>query len=115
MRYKIKRFLRDNGWGEYENKTFRYVLMARGTTSEPCPPYAHQMNGLAERMIRTITEKARAIMINSQAPIQFWGETVNTAVYLHQRSLNEGLKRKNDHDDYQAPYKTQYKILHGFG
>jgi len=65
-------------------------------------------------MICTVTEKARA-MIDSQAPIQFWGEAVNTAVYLHQRSLNEGLKRKNYRNGYQVPYKTPYKMLHGFG
>jgi hypothetical protein len=65
-------------------------------------------------MIRTITEKARAMMIDFQAPIQFWGEAVNTAVYLHQRSPNEGLKR-NYREGYQAMYETPYKILHGFG
>jgi hypothetical protein len=66
-------------------------------------------------MIRTITEKARAMIIDSQPPVQFWGEAVNTAVYLHQRSPNEGLKRKNVRDGYQAPYETPYEMLHGFG
>jgi len=70
------------------------------------------MNGVAERMISTITEKARPMMIDSQAPIQ--GEAVNTAVNLHQRSRNEGLKRI-DHHGYEAPDETQYNILHGFG
>jgi len=115
MRYEIKRFRCDNGRGEYDNETFRYVLAARGTTYEPCPPYAHHKNGVAERMIRTITEKARAMIIDSQAPVQFWGEAVNTAVYLHQRSPNEGLKRKNDRNGYQTPYETPYEMLHGFG
>jgi len=114
MGYKIKGFKCDNGRGEYDNKTFRYVLAARGTTYEPCPPYAHHKNGVAERMIRTITEKARSMIIDSQAPVQFWGEAVNTAVYLHQRSPIEGLKRKNDRDGYQAPYETPYEMLHGF-
>ena len=59
-------------------------------------------------MIRTVTEKAQAMMIDSQAPVQFWGEAVNTAVYLHQKSPHEGLKVKNDHDGYQVPYKTPY-------
>jgi len=112
--YEIKRFRCDNGQGEYDNKTFRYVLMARGTTHEPCPPYAHHKNGVAERMIRTITENAQVMMIDSQAPVQFWGGAVNTTVYLHQRSPNEGLKR-NDRDGYQAPYETPYQMLHGFG
>jgi hypothetical protein len=106
MGYEIKRFRCDNGRGEYDNKSFRYVLAARGSTYEPCPPHAHHKNGVAERMIRTITDKARAMMIDSQVPVQFWGEAVNTAVYLHQRSPNEGLKRKNVPDGYQAPYET---------
>jgi len=65
-------------------------------------------------MIRTITEKVRAMMIDSQPPIQFWGEAVNTAVYLHQRSPNEGVKR-SDRDGYQAPYEMPYAMLNGFG
>jgi len=92
MGYEIKRFQRDNGRVEYDNKTCWYVLAARGTTYEPCPAYAHHKNSVAEQMICTNTEKARAMMIDSQASIQFWGEAVNTAVYLHQRSPNEGLK-----------------------
>jgi len=115
MGYEIKRFRCDNGQGEYDNKNCRYVFAACGTTSDPCPPSGHHKHGVAERMIRTITEKAPAMMIDSQAPIQFWGEAVNTAVYLHQRSLNEGLKRRNVRDGYQAPYETPYEMLHGFG
>jgi hypothetical protein len=115
MGYEMKRLRCDNGRGEYENKTFRYVLAARRTTYKPCHPYPHHDNGDAKRMIRTITEKARAMIIDSQAPVQFWGEAVNTAVYLHQRSPNEGLKRNHNRDGYQAPYKTPYKMMHGFG
>jgi hypothetical protein len=114
MGYEIKRFWCDNGRGDYDHKTFRYILVARGTTYEPCSPYAHHRNRVAQSMIHTITEKAWVMMIDSQAPIQFWGEAVNTAVYLHHRSLNEGLKR-NDHDDYQAPYETPDEMLYGFG
>jgi hypothetical protein len=33
-------------------------------------------------MIRTITEKARGMIVDSQAPLEFWGEAVNPAVYL---------------------------------
>jgi len=102
MWYEIKRFRCDNGRGEYDNKTFGYVLAARGTTYEPWPWYAHHKTGVAERIIRTITEKAWEMMSDSQAPVQFWGEAVDTAVYLHQRSPNEGLERI-DRVGYQAP------------
>jgi hypothetical protein len=113
--YQIKQFRCDNGRGEYDNKTFRSVLTTSGTTYEPCPPYYHLKNGVAERMIRTITEKARAMMIDSQAPVQFWGEAVNTAVYLHQRSPNEGSTKQDNRNGFKAPYETPYEMLHAFG
>ena len=107
--FNIKRFRCDNGRGEYDNNLFRSILVASGVTFEPCPPYAHHKNGLAERMIQTITEKARAMMLDSQAPIGFWGEAVNTAVYLHQRTPNEGLRRE------KRQYLTPYEMLHAHG
>jgi hypothetical protein len=115
MGYEVKPYRCDKGRGEYDNKTFRQVLAARGTTYAPCPPYAHQENGVAEHMIQTITEKARSMTIDSQAPLVFWGEAVNTAVYLHQRTPNEGLTKRHDHNGYQAPYPTPYEMLQAFG
>jgi len=91
--YKVKRLRCDNGRGECDNNTFRLVPAARGTTYEPCPPYAHHKNGVAEHMAQTITEKARSMMIDSQVPLVFWGEAVKTAVYLHQQTPNEGLTK----------------------
>jgi hypothetical protein len=85
MRYGMKRFKCDNSQGEYNNKTFRFVLATRGNTNSPCRPNPHHKNGVVDRMIGIMSDKACAMMINSQAPIQLWGETVNTAVYLHQR------------------------------
>jgi len=115
MGYEVKRFRCDNGCGEYDNETFRLVLAARGSTYEPCPPYTHHKNGVAERMIQTITEKARSMMIDFQARLVFWGEAVNTAVYLHQQTPKEGLTKRDDGDGYQAPYPTPYEMLHAFG
>ena len=115
MGYEVKQFRCDDGHGEYDNKTFRLVLTAHGTTYEPCPPYAHHMNGIAERMIQTITETARSMMIESQAPLAFSGEAVNTAAYIHQRTPNEGLTKRDDHDGYQAPSPTPYEMLQSFG
>jgi hypothetical protein len=113
--YKIKRFRCDNGRGEFDNKLFRILLASRGTALEFCPPYAHHKNGVAERMVRTITEKARAMILDSQAPHEFWGEAVNTAVYLHQRMPNEGLTKRDDRDGYKAPYETPYEMLNSYG
>jgi len=90
--YKFEQFWWDHGRWEYDHKTFWSDLMVRGTAYEPWPLYAQHENGVAERMICTINEKAWEMMSYAHAPFQFWGEAVNTTDFLHQRSLNEGLK-----------------------
>ena len=62
-------------------------------------------------MIATITEKARAMLIDSQAPVHFWGEAVFTAVYLHRCSSNNGLTKRDDWNGHKAPYETPYEML----
>jgi len=54
--YKVKLSRRDNRRGEYDNKTFRYVSAARGTIFQKLPACVQHKNGVAEWMIRTITE-----------------------------------------------------------
>ena len=71
--YTIKRFRCDNGREEYDNTLFRRILAGSGISFEPSPPYTQHKNGVAERMIGTLIEKARAMMLDSQAPKQFWG------------------------------------------
>ena len=56
--------------------SFKMLLARSGTSFEPCPPYAHHKNDVAECMIATVTEKARDMPIDSQAPVHFWGEAV---------------------------------------
>jgi hypothetical protein len=48
------------------------------------------MDGVAERMNKTITDKARSMTIDSQAPLVFWGEAVNTTIYLYKGTPNKG-------------------------
>jgi hypothetical protein len=110
--YNIKRFRCDNGTGDYDNRLFRMLLATCDTALECCPPYAHHKNGVTERIIRMITEKARAMIPDSLAPLEFWGEAINTAVYLHQRMPNNGLTKRDDRDGYKAPYETPYEMLH---
>ena len=110
-----KQFRCDNGRGEYDNKSFRTILAGAGTTYEPCPPYAHHKNGVAERIIAVITEKPRAMMIDARVPVEFWGETVNTANYLHRMTPNNGLIKRDGRDGYKAPYNTPHEMLPAYG
>ncbi|CAG9574313.1 unnamed protein product [Danaus chrysippus] len=49
------------------------------------------MNGVAERMNRTLTEKARALLIDSQLPKELWGEALRYAIYVTDRSPTASL------------------------
>lgn len=77
----IKRLRSDNG-GEYDNKKFENFSKENGIILERTIPYTPQQNGVAERFNRTIMEKVRALLIESNLGYEFWGEASNTAVYL---------------------------------
>jgi hypothetical protein len=49
-------------------------------------PHAPQLNGKAERLNRTITNKARTLLYDSEVSLELWGEAVYTATYLINRS-----------------------------
>jgi len=96
----IRRFRCDNGRREYDNAFFREILRVRGIFFEPSPPYTQHKNGVSERMIRTITTKARSMLLDSLLVDVFWAEAVNTATYLHSRSPSTSLN-----------CRTPYKLL----
>jgi len=101
--------------GEYDIKTFPLVITDRGTSYRTSPLHAYHLNWVAKRIIQTITEKARSMMIDCQVPLFFLGEVVNTAGYFHQRTTKEGLTNRDDCDGYQAEYPTPYEMLQAFG
>jgi len=103
-RYEGEKCRCDNGCIEYCNETFQLALTAWGTTYQPCLPYAHHWNGVVEHMIQTITKNARFGLTISLAPLAFWREAVNAAVYLYKPISNEGLTKGDDCDSYQVPY-----------
>jgi hypothetical protein len=54
-----------------------------GVKSTQSLPYTPQHNGKAERLNRTLVEKARATLAQAKAPRALWGQAVMTAAYLH--------------------------------
>ena len=55
----------------------------------PRTPY---QNGVAERIIRTITEKVRTLLIDAKLSQEFWGAAVLTATFLINRIPSRALK-----------------------
>jgi len=62
--FPVARFRSDNRRGESDNELFRRLLRERGISFEPSVPYSPHQNGVAERMIQTITTRARSILLD---------------------------------------------------
>lgn len=84
--HKIQALLCDNG-GEFDNQRVREILQKEGIKLRLVCPYTPEQNGCAERENRTVVEAARAMMhAHEQLPKELWGELVNTAVYVLNRT-----------------------------
>lgn len=88
---RIKRLRSDNGT-EYENKNFHDYFAKYGIKHEKTAPYSPQHNGLAERMNRSIIEKARCMLLDSKLAKQFWAEAVCAAVDIINAIPNASTK-----------------------
>lgn len=56
--------------------------------------YTPEQNGLSERMNQTLVERAKCMLFNANLSKKFWGEAINTAAYLRNRTVCSGLGNK---------------------
>ena len=71
--------------------------------------YVPQSNGKAERLNRTLVEKARCMIISSNVDLSLWSAAIDTANYLRNRSPSSLL---NGMTPYEALYNKKPKIKH---
>lgn len=100
---RISKFRSDNG-GEYFGKEFLAFCRGKGIQMIPTAPYTPQQNGVSERMNRTLMEKVRTIMHESNAPRHLWGEALYASMFTLNRSPTNALKNS----------KTPYEMWYGF-
>ena len=98
---KIKRIRSDRG-REYESFGFNSYVQSLGIIHETTPPYSPQSNGVAERKNRTLIELTNAMLIESCAPLNLWGEAVLTACHVLNRVPHKKTK------------KTPYELWKGY-
>jgi len=99
---KIVNLYIDNG-REYLSNEMRDFCVEKGISYHLTVPHTPQLNGVSERMIRTITEKARSMISCAKLNKHFWGEAVLTATYLINRSPSRALQKIN---------KTPFEMWH---
>jgi len=82
---KTRAIRSDNG-GEYVNTTLTEFFNDKGILHQTTVPYHPEMNGAAERLNRTILDRARAMLFEADLDNELWAEAVVTANYIRNRS-----------------------------
>ena len=78
---KVKQIKSDCG-GEFKSAEFSDFCKEKGIVHKFTSPYAHQENGVAERMNRTLMKKARSMMFMKNQDTRLWAEAIECANYL---------------------------------
>jgi transposase InsO family protein len=90
----------DNGT-EYLNSTLSFFFASKGVEHQTTTVYTPQHNGKAERLNRTLVEKARAMLTAADMTDEHWAEAATTANYLRNCSPTAGNT------------KTPWELFHG--
>uniref|UniRef100_A0AAV1VGZ7 Integrase catalytic domain-containing protein n=1 Tax=Peronospora matthiolae TaxID=2874970 RepID=A0AAV1VGZ7_9STRA len=96
---RVKYLQSDNG-GEYKSDKLARFCAEQGIQQRFTPPYTPQLNGVAERMNRTLVECARCMMEHAGLGKSYWGEAVMTAMFLRNRCPTRAI-----HQD-KSPYQV---------
>ncbi|KAH9770122.1 Integrase catalytic domain-containing protein [Citrus sinensis] len=97
---RVKKLTTDNGL-EYCNQEFDSFCANEGIARHRTVRLTPQQNGLAERMNKTLMDKVRCMMIQSQLPKGLWTETLLTAYLLVNLSPSAGI-------DFKTPLEIWY-------
>ena len=97
---RIRILATDNGT-EYTNKRIKTILENKGIIHQLSPAYTKEPNGIIERVNRTLTNKIRCLLNNSNLPKSLWGEACLVATYLYNRTPHAGI-------NYKTPYEMKY-------
>lgn len=87
---KLAHLYCDNG-REYLSNEFKSFCTERGIQYHLTVPYTPQQNSVAERMNKSLTEKARAMIHGVELGKELWGEAILTATYLLNLSPTKAL------------------------
>ena len=110
---KIKRLRTDNGL-EFCSGDFNEFCADAGIVRHRTVRHTPQQNGVAERMNRTLLERARCMLSNAGMEKDFWAEAVNTACYLVNRSPSTAIDCKTPFEKWSGK-PCDYSNLKVFG
>jgi transposase InsO family protein len=87
----IKCLQADNGTEFINTATIKFFT-AQGTHLRYSCPYTSSQNGKAERIIRTLNNSIRTMLLHASLPPTYWAEGLLTACYLHNRRPSSSIQ-----------------------
>ena len=94
--YRLTYLITDNG--ELASNSMKAYCSQRGITHLFTAPYTSAHNGRAERLHRTIFEKARTMRFACKAPPSMWDEFCATAAFLTNLSASAPLNGRTPYE-----------------
>ena len=110
---KLKAIRTDNG-KEFINREFKAFCVSEGIVHQTTTPYTPEQNGVAERMNRTLIEKAKCMMFDASLVKKYWAEAVNTACFIVNRCPKPHLGNKSPYEIWSGK-SNDLRILRVFG
>lgn len=104
----------DNG-GEYLSNEFKSFCVQKGIQYHLTVPYTPQQNSIAERMNRTLLEKARAMIHGAELNKEFWGEAILTATHLLNLTPSKAISKDKTPYELWHRRKPKLNLLKVFG
>ena len=83
---KIKRMYGDGG-SEFVNHTLKEMCSANGVEWHNSPPRTQELNGIAERGVRSVKEAMLTMMLAASTPARFWHRAAGHYVYMWNRTV----------------------------
>ncbi|CAI7913794.1 unnamed protein product [Closterium sp. NIES-53] len=111
---KLKSFQSDGG-GEYTSQRFKQFLAEKGIKRLVSLPYAHQQQGVAERLNQTLQNTMRKLLRDMRLPNHQWPEAMDHAVMLHNLLSSSSLPNNASPHLLWTGKQGNTKMLRVFG
>ncbi|KAH9687881.1 Integrase catalytic domain-containing protein [Citrus sinensis] len=110
---KLKKLRTDNGL-EFCNQKFEKYCAEEGVMRHRIVRLTPQQNGLAEKMNRTLMERVRCMLVQTNLPKSLWAEILLTACYLVNLSPSSAIEFKTPYERWTGQL-ANYGDLRVFG
>ena len=97
--------------GEFLSREYTDLLDAENVAQSTCPPHVHELNGVAERAIRSIFTMVRSNMVTSHVKPGMWPHLVRHSLDVLNRCTGPAADNLGESGD--AEFATAFQLLTG--